>query len=461
MEPTVPNLLLNETKSAPSSLSPPPASINDALPPELLLLIFDFVYTEMNQPLSYLHTMSEAVDRSKRHALHDTMLVCRAWHDLVVTSPQYWTTINVGIRESIGLWPKGAEKLGYGETQRVVLERELTASGELPIQINVGLDDVDDFQATFDLLREQAHRWQVFNLFTEPDRDMIKPIGQSQFEGLFNLPLPCLTALHIGGRWVRPDTNRRARMSASLQVDAPRLRALSCELHLVVPRSPSHLQFLSITGVHLEQLEPSVNELRVELNQLVELRITACNPGAILSTFSTPILNKLVVDTKTASYTVPQSLPQYQHLKELQWDDLGPDPTFSMFLPRCSNLEFFADYVVGLEDDIPLGVIDEAPTILGEIANIKIQRVEEEVLWPGMTEILLDSATCTEIAQLIDAVPSIQRVRVLRDPTTRGALENQVSERKLLERLRERVNVALWLEPWDNSRNGGVNRRVV
>ncbi|KAG8893389.1 hypothetical protein FRC00_010583, partial [Tulasnella sp. 408] len=179
MEPTALDLLQNETKSATSSHSSPPRpSINDTLPPELLLSIFDFVYTEMNQPLSYLHTMSEAVEKSKRHALQDAMLVCRTWHDLVMSSPQYWTAINVGIRESIGLWPKGAENFGDGEAQRVFLERQLTASGELPIQVNVGLDDVEDFKATFDLLRKQAHRWQVFNLFTEPDNDMTKPIGQ-------------------------------------------------------------------------------------------------------------------------------------------------------------------------------------------------------------------------------------------------------------------------------------------
>ncbi|KIO21475.1 hypothetical protein M407DRAFT_28930 [Tulasnella calospora MUT 4182] len=447
MEPVASDLLQNETNSALSSQSaaaaaPPPPSINDALPPELLLSIFDYIYTEMTQPLSYPYTTSEIVERNRRHALLDAMLVCRAWHDLVAVSPRYRTTIDVGIRESIGMWPKGAKPLGYGEAQRMFLKQQLAGSGEVPIQVNVVMDKVDDFTVTFDLLRSQAHRWQVFNLLTAPDSGMSEPIDQSQLEGLFNLPLPCLTSLHVGRCWVRPATGDRRRISASLQVDAPRLRALSCELHLAIPRSPSHLRYLSITGVHLENLQPSVDGLRVELDQLLELQITACNAGAILSAFSTPILSKLVVDTKTASYPVPQSLPQYQHLKELQWDDLGPDPTFSMFLPLCPHLTFFADYVVGLEEDVPLGVIDEPPTILLEIPNIRILRGKEEDLWPGMTE----------IAELFDAVPSIQRIRVLRDPTTRGDLENQTNEVRLLGKLREKVNVALWLEPWSDSK---------
>ncbi|KIO21474.1 hypothetical protein M407DRAFT_28929 [Tulasnella calospora MUT 4182] len=452
MEPLASDLLQNETNSVLSSQpAPAPApGINDALPPELLLSVFDYIYIEMTQPLSYPHTMSEAVERSKRHALLDAMLVCRAWHDLVAGSPRYRTTIDVGIRESLGIWPIGAETLGYGEAQRTFLKQQLAGSGELPIQVNVSLAHVDDRTATFDLLRNQAHRWQVFNLLTKHDKGISEPISQSQLEGLFNLPLPCLTSLHVDRCWVKADTG--GPIAVSLQVEAPRLRALSCEFHLAIPRSTSHLRFLSIKDVPLEKLQPSVDGLKVELDQLVELRITACNSGAILSAFSTPTLRKLIVSSNTSNFSAPQSLPQYQHLKELQWDDLGPEPTFSMFLPLCPNLTFFADYVVGLEEDVPLDLIDQPPTVLLEIPNIRLLRGKEEDLWPGMTEILLDSATCTEIAELVDAVPSIQRIRVLRDPTTRGDLENRPNEVRLLGKLRERVNVALWLEPWSDSK---------
>ncbi|KAG8924782.1 hypothetical protein FRC01_011061 [Tulasnella sp. 417] len=117
-------------------------------------------------------------------------------------------------------------------------------------------------------------------------------------------------------------------------------------------------------NVDLKNLNPPVDGLRVELEQLVELRITDCDPGAVLSTFSTPILGKLVLDNKRRSYVLPESLPEHQHLKELQWNDVGQDPTFTRFLSLCPNVTVYADYVVGLEDDIPLEIIDAPPTIL-------------------------------------------------------------------------------------------------
>ncbi|KAG8909186.1 hypothetical protein FRC01_007091, partial [Tulasnella sp. 417] len=396
--------------------------------------------------LSYPRPVREIGEKIKQHPLLDSMLVCRAWHDLVASSPRYWTAVDIGIREELEGWP-------IQEGQREYLKRQLKRSGELPIQVNVGMDNVEDIIAPFDLLRNEAHRWQALNLLARTDDGIREPMDQQQLENLLNRPLPCLTSLHVGRCVIKSDMGEHRRGSASLRVDAPRLRALSCEFHLAIPSSTSRLRVLSITGVHLENLRPSVEGLRVELDRLVELRITACSPGAILSAFSTPILNKLVVDSKTASYPAPQSLPLYPYLKELQWDDLGPDPTFSVLLPLCPNLTFFADYVVGLENDVPLELIDEAPTIILELSNIRSQMGNEQRLWPDLAEILVDSATCEEITELIDAVPSIQKIRVLRDPTTRGTPETQANERQLLENLRERVNVAVWLEPWADRRS--------
>ncbi|KAG8924779.1 hypothetical protein FRC01_011058 [Tulasnella sp. 417] len=445
MEPIAPDLLQNEANSTLNSQSPSPLTINDALPPELLLSVFDFIYTEMTQPLSFPHTVREVAERLRRNALLDVMLVCRAWCDLVASSPRYWTTIDVGIREQPLFWLNRTR--GYREAQRLYLERQLTRSGQLPIQVNIGMDKVEDFNTTFDLLRNQANRWQALNLLTDPNNRVAEPIDQRQLENLLNQTLPCLTSLHIGPCKIKSGGHRGG--SASLRVEAPHLRALSCELHLVIPSSTAHLIFLSITGVHLENLQPSVEGLRVEFDQLIELRIADCSSGAVLSTFSTPTLSKLVVDGRSTGYPVPQSLPLYPHLKELQWGDTGQDPTFSMLLPLCPNLTSFANYVVGLEKDEP---IEEPPTIILEIPNIRSQMGNEERLWPDLVEVLVDAATCGEITELIDAVPSIQRIRVLRDPTTRGNLETQASEIQLLENLRERANVAVWLEPWGQNR---------
>ncbi|KAG8906317.1 hypothetical protein FRC01_008053 [Tulasnella sp. 417] len=451
MEPIEPDLLQSLTDSGPSSKSPSLSYINKALPPELLLWVFDPIYIEGTQPASYHPTIKEVVERHRRHALLNVMLVCRAWHHLVMTSPRYWAAVDVGIREALGSPPKETgtpgeiATLGDGESQKRALERQLKRCGELPIQVNVGADHVDDIAAIFDLLQNQAHRWQVFNLLTQPPNDKPKAIGHSQLLDLFTRPLHCLTLLHIGACWVQPDEGDGRTTFASLQVDAPNLRALSCDQHLVIPRIPSRLRFLSIANVDLEDLRPPIDGLRVELDQLVELRITESDPGAILSAFSTPILSKLVINNEEPSYPAAESLPQYQHLKELQWYDVGPDRTFTTFLLRCPNLKVFADYVVGLEAEVPLELIEAPPTIL---LHIRQHKGEEGRLWPNMTEVLLDSATCTEIAELVDALPSIRRLRVLRDPIPRQWRENRMNERQLLERLRERVQIALWLEPW-------------
>ncbi|KAG8913720.1 hypothetical protein FRC01_004413 [Tulasnella sp. 417] len=451
MEPIEPDLLQSLTDSGPSSKSSSLSDINKTLPPELLLWVFDLIYIEGTQPLSYHPTVKEVVERHRRHALLNVMLVCRAWHHLVMTSPRYWTAVDVGIREALGSPPREAGTPGEiatlenGDYQKRALERQLKRCGELPVQVNVGADHVDDIAAIFDLLQNQAHRWQVFNLLTQPPNDKPTAIGHSQLLGLFNRPLHCLTLLHIGACWVKSDEGDGRTISASLRVDAPNLRALSCDQHLVIPCIPSRLRFLSIANVDLEDLRPPVDGLRIELDQLVELRITESNPGAILSAFSTPILRKLVIDDRDPGDPVTESLPQYQHLKELQWYDVGPDPAFTAFLSRCPNLTVFADYVVGLEDDIPLGEIDAPPTIL---LHIRRHKGEEGRIWPNLTELLLDSATCTEMAELVDALPSIRRLRVLRDPIPRWGPGNEMSERKLLERLRERVHVAVWREPW-------------
>lgn len=453
MKLTTAYLLQHENDPETRSQIPLPSTINGALPPELLLSVFDFIYTEMTQPLSYPHTRSEVVAMHSRHALLDVMLVCRAWRNLVVASTRYWTTINVGIREALGHGssPGGTSIPGHADYQKEDTERQLERSGERSIQVNVGMDKIEDVEVVFGLLRNQAHRWQVFNLLTAETR-MSEEIGQSEFMSLFNLPLPRLTSLHVGRCWVRMDASERFE-GICFQVDAPNLHALSCEVHLALPHSPSRLKFLSLRSVYLGELRPPVGELRVKLEQLSELRITDCNLGAILSAFSTPFLSKLVVDDPVGHDPVPDlSLPQYHHLKELQWRDVGWDQALTNLLPLCPNLVVFANYIVGLEADISPDPVYDTATILLEVPKIRDQLREGERLWPSMTEILLDSATSTEIAELVDAVPSIQRVRVLQDPTTCRLSMDQERECVLLERVRERVNVALRLEPWSDSK---------
>lgn len=202
-----------------------PLTINSALPPELLLSVFDFIYTEMTQPLSYPHTRSEVVAMHKRHALLDVMLVCRAWRNLVVASARYWATVNVGIRESLGSSRGGTSIPENGNSQKKDLELQLERRGEQPIQVNVGMDQVEDFAVVFSSPRNQAHRWQVFNLLAVVGVGISEAINQRLFTSLFNLPLPRLTSLHVGQFCVGKDVSELY-IGVGFQVDAPNLRAL-------------------------------------------------------------------------------------------------------------------------------------------------------------------------------------------------------------------------------------------
>ncbi|KAG8954841.1 hypothetical protein FRC04_010323 [Tulasnella sp. 424] len=448
METTSRSLSQNTTDADTDPLAVPPPTINDALPPELLLATFDFIYTEGTEPPSYPRSNAEAVIKHRRHAMLDVMLVCRAWHDLVAASPQYWTTVDVGIRESPQT-PSKENGPQTSESQLSALELQLRRSGQLPIHINIEQQHVVDFGAVVDALQVHRHRWQTFNLLAS--KHTRRRIIRSQLIEIFKNPLPSLTSLQIG-RGPLQLAEDEPLIATWFQVKAPRLHSLSSEFHLILPFSPSPLRTLTITGVDLERLYPPLDGLRVQLDQLVELRMEDCNPGAVLSILDTPRLSGLVVDCKTRNHPSPHSLPSYHELKELQWDDLGPDSTFSMLLPLCPNLTFFADYIVGLESEVPLEVIDEPPTLLIEISSIKQKMAAKEFLWPDLEEVLLDSATCAEITELIDGLPSVKRVRVLRDPTTRGSLENQENEKQLLEGLRERVDVAFSLNPDDSAK---------
>ncbi|KAG8926687.1 hypothetical protein FRC01_008508 [Tulasnella sp. 417] len=150
MEPATTQFFKSEVDSAPRSPSSPAPSINNAFPPELLLSVFDVIYAEMIQQFSHTLNKTQVVAMHKRHALLDAMLVCRAWHDLVVATPQYWTMVDVGIWESLGFSQRGTGRSGNGEAQRMNLQRQLKRSGELPIQINVQLDSVEDPAAVVD-----------------------------------------------------------------------------------------------------------------------------------------------------------------------------------------------------------------------------------------------------------------------------------------------------------------------
>ncbi|KAG8973741.1 hypothetical protein FRB90_009875, partial [Tulasnella sp. 427] len=357
-------------------------SINDALPSELILLVFDLIYAERTDPPSFPYTKSEVVERQNRHALLDVMLVCKGWRELVETSPRYWAMINVlPLPNTFPITP-GHD---VAEHRRMMLEAQLRRSGSVPIQVNIDMDSVMKFSEIADLLEAEGRRWRIINLLAS-NRRTNDPTRLSRLAQLFTRPFPCLKSLHMGNVCLADDKGHSVAMV--VQVDAPALHAVSCHSHLVLPLSNDCLRYLSVTRINLDKMQLHLDRSRLEFGQLVELRISRCNPGALLAAFSTPNLVKLIVDSKYSDYTPPESLNQYPNLKELQWDDMGPDPTFSMLLPRCPNLTRFADYIVGREDDVSLDEIDDPPSVLAAVTEALSEVGNERTLWPHLEEIL-------------------------------------------------------------------------
>ncbi|KAG9026408.1 hypothetical protein FS837_004623, partial [Tulasnella sp. UAMH 9824] len=401
MTPIEPNLVRNETSSAPKSQSMPPPNINNALPSELLLQVFDSIYVEKTQPMP--RTAFAAGPRT--YPLLNAMLVCRTWHDLIVASPQYWTSVNIWIGGPYDPWLGETERTRKREAERIMLERRLKRSGELPFQVNIESNSDVDLELIFDCLRSQEHRWQALDLFPT---HISASVYRSQLTSLFSTPLSCLTSLRVGPFWAWMESGSTKR--TWFWVDAPNLCALSCESNFVIPHSTSSLKFLSLTFVFPLFLEPRVGEPRVELGGLIELRILHCDAMPILSIFFTPNLCRLVVRGVPRSSPPPGSLAQYQHLKELQCADGGPPEHFHILAPLCPNITSFANYVVGLEEES----LTEAkhreissPVILREQSAFRVNKGRAKCLWPKLEEILLSSATCAEITELTDALPSV------------------------------------------------------
>ncbi|KIO21464.1 hypothetical protein M407DRAFT_245457 [Tulasnella calospora MUT 4182] len=69
----------------------------------------------------------------------------------------------------------------------------------------------------------------------------------------------------------------------------------------------------------------------------------------------------------------------------------------------------------------------------------------DSIKWPSLEEVLFDCAYCADLLALVDLVPSIKRIRILKNPCELG---DKDVERERLVKLREKIDVALWLDPW-------------
>ncbi|KAG8984061.1 hypothetical protein FRB90_005593, partial [Tulasnella sp. 427] len=271
------------------------------------------------------------------------MLVCRVWRDLVESSPRYWTVIDIGIRESYSPLPTAPDVERNADAQVSALELQLTRSGQLPLQIAIEPDFVMDFGAVVVSLRTHACRWQVLTLLDKPRKGVRRMIPGGLLASLLSSPLPSLISIQVHGLSTFFD------VPEPLSVNAASLRSLTCTNHFITTLSPSLLTFLAIIGVYFSALDTPSSEAKLDMSHLLELHIEGCGVGPVLNALDAPNLAKLVVDTKDRSYPAPESLPSYPNMKELQWDDLGSDSTFTLLIHRCPSLTSFSSYVVGRE----------------------------------------------------------------------------------------------------------------
>ncbi|KAG8978737.1 hypothetical protein FRC05_010011 [Tulasnella sp. 425] len=440
-----------DSAKGPSDVNTSRPNINTILPLELLINVFDIIYLDVTDSLPFPSPYSTALERFRRHPLLDLMLVHRGWYNIVQTSPYYWTYANIGVTDIIargwrrGVSQDGVPSIGKGEIKE--LRGLLEKSGSLPLHLTIAPGFISDFSVVPHVLKDHSSRLETLNIVASAGSKAI-PIRNTSpeyFVQLLKLPLLSLKRLQIDELTI---TSFPPEMEpCRIDLDAPNLHQLSSYSHLIIPQTPSHLTFLSVSKLDLRSIEPPFDGSQIELPKLLELRITDCEPGPILSAFLTPILEVLIFRSEDASSHTPAKLPQYPHLRDLQWSDIGPDTVFELVCRCCPNLTRYTNYVVGQEAEVDFKILVDGATILEEGGASTL------IKWPKLEEVMFDCATCANLSALVDAVPTIRRIRLLRDPIDSPYRHNQDVEREkeILVELRRKVDVVFLLDPWTDA----------
>ncbi|KAG8929263.1 hypothetical protein FRC01_004610 [Tulasnella sp. 417] len=420
-------------------------NINSLFPPELLVDVFDVLHRDAMDSLPFPLPYNEGIRTFKHHPLSDCMLVCRGWCNLIKTMPTYWTFVAIGaLPKVVAGQPQDVVRLLGSEDVRD-LKGRLKKAGSLPLYVTVAPEYILDFGTVLDILKEHAFQLETINIVKMPDlkRVTLHHISTEQLLQLFKLPLPSLKRLHIDEFDLLPSTSATWN-SSRVEIDAPQLYHLSWSSDLLIPQSPSHLTSLFISEVDTPTLRSTLTHGQVQLSSLIHLRITFSEPGLILSALSTPLLQVLIYYSEDASIHIPEELPEYPHLKELQWSDVGPDPTFDLVFRCCPHLARYANYVIGKEEELDVTLLVNLPTVLTRLGGTTL------IKWPALEEVLFDCATYAALKALVDVVPTIKRIRTLRDPLaspiTLGT--DTTRERALLSDLEEKADVVIGLDPW-------------
>ncbi|KAG9047429.1 hypothetical protein FS837_002285 [Tulasnella sp. UAMH 9824] len=463
-------------------------SINTILPPELLALAFSFLVSDAVDAISFKSLWgpdgAEVQRRFSQHPLWNASLVCRAWYKIIKETPRFWAFVAIGVMPYSRLFSDPFSHASYFPkmaTPRVPrtkvntngIETLLERSGRLPLTVVMCPENIQDFGSVSEAIQKHFDRLEILSLIAEDNRPGPWPDGfriptrttVHQVSGLLARSMPSLKVLSVAG-CLKPLADRRSGRSTGIQkdVEAPELETLSCHTHIIFPESPTRLSSLSLTRVDIDEL----GRRSVELPNLVDLKIENCDVGSILSSFVIPSLRRLVVgkwgwDSRNIRST-PAQLPRYDSLEELQWHDIGEDPVFVQLCRLCLNLKRYCNYIEG--DSIQKVVKELDHIAFGEdIPRPMIFTVfDEDVLgganayrhWPVLEEVSLIDASRDHVATLIKAVPSIKRVRVLRD---RGQFYRR--KRDKLAELWGKVEIAIRDKPWESASRGNETPRKV
>ncbi|KAG9048363.1 hypothetical protein FS837_000166 [Tulasnella sp. UAMH 9824] len=414
---------------------PQPHLINHVLPPEIFTSIFDILYDAAPLEAAPLVVPSEQQMAShfKCHPLLSAMLVCKAWYSLVESTPKYWTSIAIGVGGMVG-WGSMLPQDDQGELLAKMLEEILKRSAQLPIQVTVVPELIPDLAIVTKALSPHTHRLSSLSLLGNEDRRR-GPIHVDRLEDLLNTPFPALQRLVIWSLGLHPHADLLSE-SYDVKLTAPKLRQLACDLHFISPHSTSLLTHLSLAYVTWDDPYLGLPLGPVELPQLLELYMTYCHPDKILPTLLSPALQTLIVHKHERGRRLLPKPPQYANLRELQWCDVGQEECFDEILELSPNLTRYSNYVLGTEEEVDLSL--DPATIFDIIGAIGGGR-ETNIGWPKLKEVYLDIAYGAGINELIQAFPSIEFLRILRDPIEAVMDEEKEEEAKFLEELGRKV----------------------
>ncbi|KAG8904334.1 hypothetical protein FRC00_014057, partial [Tulasnella sp. 408] len=139
-----------------------------------------------------------------------------------------------------------------------------------------------------------------------------------------------------------------------------------------------------------------------------------------------------------------------------------------MLYRLCPNLKRYLNYVErdSIEEDVErvysnFPAQTRQPMILTVFDEDVLESANAHRYWPLLEEVSLDRATCDHVVTLIRVVPSIKRVRLLRDPVPSWNFNDEEAHREMLAMLRGQVEMAIRDEPWESgSRRNETPREV-